>query len=227
MDALIRYLPILLSASLITFALAICSLFVATLFGALGAKGRLSNDQFGREYATVYIGIVRGIPDLVLILLVYYGFQRILNTITEDWLGVSRFELSTFWAGVLGIGFIYGAYLTETFRGAYLAVPQGQKEAAASLGLGRYAGFYKVVLPQFIRHAIPGYGNVFQVLIKSTAVVGVIGLNDLVGIANDAGKSAREPFIFLFFVLFMYLIFYYLVGIFFNWLERRYAEVGK
>lgn len=225
MNKLLEYLPILLKASLLTISLAICSLFLATLLGALGAKGKLSKEKYGREYANAYTAIVRGIPDLVLILLIYFGFQKMLNVVTEG-LGLGIYSISPFWAGVLAIGFIYGAYLTETFRGAYNSVPQGQKEAAMSLGLGSFQRFFKVILPQLIRHALPGYGNVFQVLIKSTAVVGVLGLNDLVGLAKDAGQSVRMPFTFNAFTLFMYLIFYFFASWVFRVLERRYAEKG-
>lgn len=219
------YLPILLQASVLTFAVAIFSLILSTFLGALGAMGKLSKQPWGYETADFYTYIVRGIPDIVLLILVYYGAQRIINSLTSA-LGAEGFELSVFWAGVISIGFIYGAYLTETFRGAYQSVPKGQSEAAYSLGLSRFASFYKVLLPQIIREAIPGYGNVFQVLIKSTAVLSVIGFNDLVGLANDIGKSTREPFWFLLIALLIYLVFYFIVGIVFRWLEKRYEFVG-
>ena len=97
---------------------------------------------------------------------------------------------------MLSIGFIYGAYLTETFRGAYLTIPPGQLDAGRALGLHRWAVLWTVAVPQLVRFALPGYANVWQVLVKSTAVVSVIGLQDLVGLANDAGKTVREPFVF-------------------------------
>ena len=97
---------------------------------------------------------------------------------------------------MLSLGFIYGAYLTETFRGAYLTVPHGQIEAGRALGLHSLALHWTVTIPQLVRFALPGYANVWQVLVKSTAVVSVIGLQDLVGLANDAGKTVRQPFVF-------------------------------
>jgi ABC-type arginine transport system permease subunit len=114
-------------------------------------------------------------------------------------------EISKFWAGVISIGFIYGAYLTETFRGAYMAVPRGQAEAARALGIKPLAILWKVLLPQIMRVALPGYGNVWLVLIKSTAVVSVIGLSDLVGLADKAGKASRQPFVFMAAVILVYL----------------------
>ncbi len=225
MDQLIASFPILLSASLQTFGVGIMALLFATLMGGLGAWGKLSPYPIGYENANIYTWIVRGIPDIVLLILVYYGVQRIINSLTTA-LGFEDVVVSVYFAGVVALGFIYGAYLTETFRGAYMAVPKGQKEAAEALGLGRFTTFRKVLLPQIIVHAIPGYGNVFQVLIKSTAVLSVIGFEDLVGLADDRGKSAREPFLFMLFALIVYLIFYYLAGLVFAWIERRTKIVG-
>jgi len=106
-------------------------------------------------------------------------------------------EVSPFVAGVLTIGFIFGGYLTETFRGAYRAISKGQLEAAVAIGLPTLRKLYRIIGPQLMRHALPGFSNVWQVLMKSTAVVSVIGLQDIVYVANIAGKSNREPFLFL------------------------------
>ncbi len=177
---------------------------LATALGGLGALAKLRGGLIGRGAASVYTTIVRGVPDLVLILLIYFGGQRLVNQVGGS-LGLDYVEVSKFWAGVVSIGFIYGAYLTETFRGAYMTIPRGQKEAAEALGLGRLALFWKVLFPQIMRFALPGYTNVWQVLVKSTAVVSVIGLEDLVGLADKAGKSTREPFLFFVAVLLVYL----------------------
>jgi len=114
-------------------------------------------------------------------------------------------DISKFWAGVISIGFIYGAYLTETFRGACMAVPRGQAEAAKSMGMKTLPILWMVLLPQIMRVALPGYGNVWMVLIKSTAVISVIGLGDLVGLADKAGKATRQPFVFMAAVILIYL----------------------
>ncbi|TPE53530.1 ABC transporter permease [Amaricoccus solimangrovi] len=205
MEHLLTYLPLLARGWLVTVALAVVSLLLATLLGALGAAGRASRAPLARGAVLVYSTIIRGVPDLVLVLLIYFGGQRFLNTILGA-LGAPTVDLSPFVAGVIAIGFIYGAYLTETFRGAFLAVPRAQIEAASALGLRRWPLFRHVLLPQIIRAALPGYGNTWQVLVKSTAVVSVIGLRDLVGFASDAGKTTREPFIFFSAVLAGYLL---------------------
>ncbi|HIP23667.1 MAG TPA: ABC transporter permease subunit [Rhodobacteraceae bacterium] len=222
MENLIEYTPLLLRGAVTTVLLALASLVMATLLGGLGAMGKISGGPITRAIVFAYTTLVRGVPDLVLILLIYFGGQRLIN-IAGKAVGVDYVELSKFWAGVAAIGFIYGAYLTETFRGAYMTVPAGQREAAMSMGMRPFQVLRAVTLPQLIRFALPGYANVWQVLIKSTAVVSVIGLEDLVGLANDAGKSVREPFLFFTAVFFAYLFFTWVSQSIFNYAERRYA----
>lgn len=205
MDVLIQYAPLLARGALVTVALAILSLALATVLGGLGAAIRLGAGPVGRGAVFGYTTIVRGVPDLVLLLLVYFGGQRLVNR-TADLIGLGPVDVSPFLAGVLTLGLIYGAYLTETFRGAYLTVPVGQVEAGRALGLHTLPLHWTITIPQLARFALPGYANVWQVLVKSTAVVSVIGLDDLVGLADDAGKTAREPFLFFAAVLLAYLL---------------------
>lgn len=220
MGALLEYAPILLTGALVTVSLALASLVLATLLGALGAAGKLSASRPARVAATAYTTLVRGVPDIVMLLLVYFGGQRLLNTVLNA-VGIGAVDFPPFMAGVVAIGFLYGAYLAETFRGAYLAVPRGQLDAGRALGLRPPVVLWTVILPQLVRFALPGYGNVWQVLVKSTAVVSVIGLQDLVGRANDVGKTLREPFLFLLVVLAVYLIITWLSTAVLERLERR------
>ena len=189
---------------LVTVSVAVLALVLATALGALGAWAKLSRRLIARWVAQLYTTIVRGVPDLVLILLIYFGGQRLLNDVGRV-MGADYLEISKFWAGVVSIGFIYGAYLTETFRGAYQSVPKGQAEAAQSMGMKPLPVLWTVMLPQVARLALPGYGNVWMVLVKSTAVISVIGLEDLVGLADKAGKTTREPFLFFVAVILVYL----------------------
>ena len=223
MSTLIEYLPLLARGALVTVILAVLSLGLATILGGLGASAKLAGGTAAKSIAAIYTTIVRGVPDLVLILLIYFGGQRLVNDI-GGLLGWDYVEVSKFWSGVLSIGFIYGAYLTETFRGGYQAVPKGQGEAAKALGIPFIISLRKVILPQFWRHVLPGYGNVWQVLVKSTAVVSVIGLEDLVGIADKAGKSTREPFLFLVVVILVYLAITSASGKIFQTAEQRLAR---
>jgi His/Glu/Gln/Arg/opine family amino acid ABC transporter permease subunit len=223
MDSLVRYAPLLAGGAVITFSLALLSLALATLLGGFGAAGRLGGGRLARGIVFAYTTIVRGVPDLVLLLLVYFGGQRLVNVLGEA-LGFGRVEVSPFAAGVLSIGFIYGAYLTETFRGAYLAIPEGQFDAGRALGLHPAALLWTITVPQLLRYALPGYANVWQVLVKSTAVVSVIGLEDLVGLANDAGKTAREPFVFCVAILAVYLFATWVSTTVFERAERHYGR---
>ncbi|MEM6357007.1 MAG: ABC transporter permease subunit [Pseudomonadota bacterium] len=204
MGELLEYAPLLAEGTGVTVSLAVLSLALATALGALGAAAKLSGRRRLGWPAGVYTTIVRGVPDLVLILLIYFGGQRFLNVVGGA-LGLDHIEVSKFGAGVFAIGFIYGAYLTETFRGAYQSIPKGQGEAARALGVGRLETFRQVILPQLLRLALSGYSNVWMVLVKSTAVVSVIGLADLVGLADKAGKSTRQQFWFYLAVLLVYL----------------------
>ncbi|MEM6972128.1 MAG: ABC transporter permease subunit [Pseudomonadota bacterium] len=204
MEDVLAYGPLLAEGTGVTVMLAVLSLALATALGALGAAGRLSGWRAADWGVQGYTTLVRGVPDLVMILLIYFGGQRALNGAMEG-LGLERVEVSKFAAGVLAIGFIYGGYLAETFRGAFVAIPRGQGEGGAALGLSRLQVLWRVEMPQLIRLALPGYANVWMVLVKSTAVVSIIGLGDLVGLADKAGKSTRQQFWFYLAVLLVYL----------------------
>ncbi len=221
-DNLIAYSPLLARGAVVTIALALLSLALATGLGALAAATRIGGSKVGQFFVFLYTTIVRGIPDLVLLLLIYFGGQRLLNSVVGAF-SEGQVNLSPFWAGVMTIGFIYGAYLAETFRGAYMTIPPGQVEAAQALGMRGFRLHWSVTIPQLVRFALPGYANVWQVLVKSTAVVSVIGLEDLVGMANDAGKTVREPFIFFSAVLLVYLCITWASTKVFEYMERRYS----
>ena len=130
------YLSIL-QGSLLTVAVSLCSLVVAVVLGLLGAAARLSGRPVAVALGTVYTSVIRGIPDLVLMLLVFYGGTMGLNHLMELMGSKRTVDINPFVAGVLTLGFIYGAYMTETFRGAILAIPKGQSEAAWAFGMGR------------------------------------------------------------------------------------------
>jgi histidine transport system permease protein/arginine/ornithine transport system permease protein len=166
---------------------------------------------------------VRGVPDLVLMLILYFGGQRLINLI-GDMTGFWRYlELNAFFAGFLSIGFIFGAYMTETFRGAALAIPRGQIEAGIAFGMGRGLLFRRVIWPQLVRYALPSFTNNWLTLMKATALVSVIGLEDLVYNGYAAGKATRMPFTFMFVVLVIYLVMTAASDLALRWLEWRYG----
>ncbi|SEA46332.1 ABC transporter permease [Rubrimonas cliftonensis] len=205
MEALIGAGPLLLQGFWVTVSVAVLALALASVLGALAAAARLGGGPVGRGAAAAYSTVVRGIPDLVTILIIYFAGQRLVNALAGA-VGLEGVDVSAYAAGVLAIGFIYGAYLAETFRGAWLAVPRGQIEAGVALGLSRSRLLWRIAAPQLMRHALPGYANVWQVLVKSTAVVSVIGLSDLVGLALKVGRRERDPFTFMLAVLVAYLL---------------------
>ena len=190
------YLPTLIEGTGITLAVAFASLLIAVLLGLFGAAARLSKVLLFRSISTIYVTVIRGVPDLVLMLLIFFGGQLIANHIATL-LGIEGgIDINPFVAGVAPIGFIFGAYLTETFRGALMAIPSGQREAGLAFGMSPLVVFIRITLPQMIRFAIPGFTNNWLVLVKSTALVSVIGLTDMMHRASMAAGATREPFTF-------------------------------
>jgi histidine transport system permease protein len=218
--------PLLLQGAWMTVKLSVLSLLLSVLLGLIGASAKLSSVKFLRVPAQLYTTLIRGVPDLVLMLLIFYSLQTWLTNITEalDW---EYIEINPFVAGIITLGFIYGAYFTETFRGAMLAVPRGQVEAATAYGLSRTQRFRFVVFPQMMRFALPGIGNNWMVILKATALVSIIGLADLVKAAQDAGKSTYQLFYFLVLAALIYLAITSTSNYVLRWLERHYAAGSR
>lgn len=198
------YLPAILDGLLLTLQVSATSLAIACLFGLIGASAKLSASVLARWTAEVYTTLIRGLPELVLMLLIFYGGQIAINRLAEAQ-GWGYIDIPPFAAGVITIGFIFGAYLTETFRGAILAVPKGQAEAGQAFALSPGQVLRHIVLPQMVRHAIPGFANNWLVMLKASALVSLIGLNDMVNRAGLAAASTREPFTFYMAVGVIYL----------------------
>lgn len=212
----------LLQGTVLTIQSALASLAVALAFGMLGALAKLSRSAVARGFAEVYTTVVRGIPDLVLMLLVFFGGQILVNQLATL-VGYEEYiDISPFIAGVGTIGFIYGAYMTETFRGAILAVPAGQLEAGHAFGMSPLQVFTQILLPQTIRHALPGFGNNWLVLLKTTALLSVLGLDDALRKASLAAGATREPFTFYLAVALIYLLLTTVSTVLLQWAERRY-----
>jgi arginine/ornithine transport system permease protein len=224
LDGLLQgFLPSILEGAAITIVVAISSLVIALAFGLAGASAKLSKSRGLVMLATVYTTVIRGVPDLVLMLLIYYGGQTLVNTIAPKFGYEDFIDVNPFVAGVVTIGFIFGAYLTETFRGAILAIPAGQREAGIAYGMSKAQAFRRIVLPQMVRLAIPGFSNNWLVLVKATALVSVIGLSDMMQRAGLAAGATREPFTFYAAVALLYLLITTLSIILLKALEKRYS----
>ncbi|MGY6548926.1 MAG: ABC transporter permease [Roseinatronobacter sp.] len=198
------YLPMILDGLRVTLSVALVSLLVASVFGMLGASAKLSASPVLRAIAGGYTTVIRALPDLLLMLVIFYGGQILLNRVTQAQ-GWGFIDINPFIAGTLTLGFVFGAYLTETFRGAILAIPRGQIEAAHAIGMARVQVLRDVVLPQMVRHALPGFTNNWLVLLKATALVSIIGLDDMMFRASLASAATREPFTFYMLVGAIYL----------------------
>lgn len=195
----------LLLGALTTLRLALGALVVGLGLGLIGAVAKLAASPLPRWIADIYTTVVRGLPELLVVLIVYFGASGLLTAVAGS-LGHEGFvEVGPYAAGVAALGLTFGAYATEVFRGAILAVPQGQREAAQSLGMGRWLTFRRVVLPQVWRIALPGLGNLFLVLLKDTSLVSVIGLEELMRKSAIAVGFTKEPFTFYLAAAFLYL----------------------
>ncbi|MDC4450426.1 histidine ABC transporter permease HisQ [Acinetobacter baumannii] len=216
------YGPLLLSGTWMTIQLALLSLLLSVIIGLIGASSKLSNIKALRYIATAYTTLIRSVPDLVIMLLLFYSLQLGLNQITEA-LQMDQIDINPFVAGVITLAFIYGAYFTETFRGAFQSVPRGQIEAAMAYGMTPWQVFHRVLFPQMMRFALPGIGNNWQVLIKATALVSIIGLTDIVKITQDAGRSTMQLFFFSIVAAAIYLVITTVSNLILIWLERHYS----
>lgn len=217
------YGPSLLEGALLTLGVALASLAIALVLGLAGAVAKLSRVRPLRWLAQGYTTLIRAVPDLVMMLLIFYGGQVLVNHLGDrtGWWGYV--DVDPFVAGVLTIGFIFGAYFTEVLRGAFLAVPAGQKEAALAFGMTPGQVLWRVTGPLMLRHALPGLSNNWLVMIKSTAIVSVIGLSDLMNRSAQAAGATREPFVFYLAACGIYLVFTTMSELAFAWLQRRLA----
>ncbi|EJR5446825.1 ABC transporter permease [Vibrio cholerae] len=232
----------ILKGAQLTIEVAVLSLLLAMLLGMLGALAKMAPYRWARAIATLYTTIIRGIPDLVLMMLIFFGGQILLNNglswfneFINQWLTArdpnnewvaylpDYVDISPFVAGVLTIGFIFGAYMAETFRGAILAVDKGELEAAKAYGMSAAMSFRRILLPQMIRHAIPGFGNNWLVLLKTTALVSIIGLEDMVRISSLAAGSTKMPFTFYMAVAIIFLFFTSVSTGLLKLLERKFS----
>ena len=237
----------LLSGAAMTVVVALTAYGLGLLVGTLGAGAKLSGMTALRAPAEVYTTVIRGIPELLVIYLFFYGLEGGLNSalswvrmqpvdlpsgvwITgeiERWIGqiyAEPIRLSPFIVGVTAVGLISGAYSTEVIRGAIRAVPPGQIEAARAHGMRGLLIFRRIVWPQALRLALPGLGNVWQLTLKDTALISVTSLTELMRQASVASGSTREPFIFFLTAAALYLLMTTFSNMAFQRAERHYSR---
>jgi His/Glu/Gln/Arg/opine family amino acid ABC transporter permease subunit len=192
----------LLAGAWLTLQLSFSALILGLILGSLGAVSKLSQQPILYLLASAYTSLVRSLPELLILFTVYFGGTALLNVLSGG-----HQQANDFMAGVIALGLIFGAYATETLRGAYLAIPRGQIEAAKAYGFSATSRLYHILLPQLSRYALPGLGNLWLVLLKDTALVSLLGLNDLMNRAHLAALYTHQPFTFYVVAAFIYLIF--------------------
>ena len=224
---------LLLVATLMTLAVTAVALAIGAVFGALIAAAKLSGNMTLVVLGNAYTTIFRGVPELLIIYLIYFGGSTAVTAIGKS-LGYEGFlGLPSFAAGALAVGIISGAYQAEVYRGAYLAISKGELEAASAIGMHRGLRFRRIVMPQVLRFAIPGIGNVWQLSLKDSALISVTGLAELMRTSQVAAGSTRQYFLFFIVGGCLYLILTSLSDRVFNGAERRAnrsmpsAAIGK
>lgn len=199
------YGPLIAEGVVMTIRLALGALVLGLILGLAGAVAKLSPDPVARAIGGVYTTVMRGLPEFLVVMIIYFGSSGVLTAVA-GWFGHDAFvELSPYIAGVIALGVAFGAYATEVFRGAILAIPKGQIEAARAFGMGPWLTFRRITLPQVWRVAMPGLGNLFMVLLKDTSLVSVIGLNEILRAAYIGGQATKDSFTFYSVALLIYL----------------------
>ncbi|MGF1762945.1 ABC transporter permease [Aliivibrio kagoshimensis] len=200
------YWPQLIAGTWITLQLAFSALLLGLFLGLLGAACSFSTFKPLAIWSKIYSALIRGTPELLGVLIIYFGASMLIQEVAS-WFDYQEYiEVGPFLAGTLALGLAFGGYASEVFRGAFLAIPQGQWESAAVLGLSRPRTYIKIILPQVWRYAMPGLGNLFLILLKDTALISVIGLQDLMRETSLAVAFTREPFTFYFSATLIYLL---------------------
>ena len=218
--------PALAAGALMTVKLALTALCLGLVLGLLGALAKTSPFKPLRWLGGAYSTLVRGVPELLWVLLIYFGSVNLVRAIGE-YIGMPDLTLSAFAAGVLALGLCFGAYATEVFRGAILAIPKGHREAGMALGLSKARILWKLILPQMWRIALPGLGNLFMILMKDTALVSVIGLEEIMRRSQIAVSLSKEPFHFFLIAAFIYLSLTVLAMTAMHFLEKRASRGFK
>lgn len=213
----------LAAGTLMTVQLALSALCLGLVLGLLGALAKTSPYKPLQWLGGFYSTLVRGVPELLWVLLIYFGTVSLMSKL-GDLLNIPGLELSAFAAGVIALGLCFGAYATEVFRGAILAIPKGHREAGLALGLSKARIFSRLILPQMWRIALPGLGNLFMILMKDTALVSVIGLEEIMRHSQVAVTVTKQPFTFYMVAAIIYLGLTILAMIGMHFLEKRAAR---
>ena len=211
-------------ATLMTIAVAITAMIIGFFFALIFTPLKLSKNKFLNLIANTYTTIIRGVPELLVIYLFFFGGSAALMFVASIFGYGEYIEINAFITGAFSIGIISGAYSTEVFRGAIQSIDKGQFEAANVLGLGKFGKFFKVILPQTLRLALPNLSNVWQITLKDTSLISVTGLVEIMRQSYVAAGSTRDPLFFYSFAAVLYLLLTFLSMKLINRLEAKYSR---
>ena len=193
-------------ATLMTIAVAITAMLIGFFFALIFTPLKLSKNKFLNLIANTYTTIIRGVPELLVIYLFFFGGSAAIMFVASIFGYGEYIEINAFMTGAFSIGIISGAYSTEVFRGAIQSIDKGQFEAANVLGLNKFGKFFKVILPQTLRLALPNLSNVWQITLKDTSLISVTGLVEIMRQSYVAAGSTRDPLFFYSFAAVLYLL---------------------
>lgn len=221
MDALTGWWDDFFWGSVVVGQVFLCSLVLMVIFGLIGAAAKLSNSVIAQKLASGYTIVFRGTPEILVILLLYFGSAIAITSIAQIFNPEIKFlDVPPFWAGTIAIALIVGSYATETFRGAFLGVNPGSIEAARALGMSTLQTFVYVRIPEMWRLALPAFGNHMLSLVKDTALISIIGLNETLFVAKQAIGTTGQPFVMYIVVGLIYLGFSTVITLTVMGLER-------
>ena len=214
----------LFRATLMTIAVSITAMIIGFSFAAIFTPLKLSKNKFLNLLANSYTTVIRGVPELLVIYLFFFGGTGAVMYVASIFGYNEYIEINAFVTGAFAIGIISGAYSTEVFRGAVQSIDKGQFEAANVLGLGKFGKFFKIILPQTLRLAIPNLSNVWQITLKDTSLISVTGLVEIMRQSYIAAGSTRDPLFFYSFAAVLYLLLTFLSMKLINRLEIKYSK---
>jgi len=211
-------------ATLMTIAVSLTAMIIGFLFALIFTPLKLSKNKFYNLIGNSYTTVIRGVPELLVIYLFFFGGSGAVMYVASIFGYNEYIEINAFITGSCAIGIISGAYSTEVFRGAILSIDKGQFEASKVLGLNKYIYFFKVIMPQMLRLALPNISNVWQITLKDTSLISVTGLVEIMRQSYIAAGSTRDPLFFYSFAAVLYLLLTYLSMKFLNSLEKKYSR---
>ena len=214
----------LFRATLMTVAVSITAMLIGFSFAAIFTPLKLSKYKSLNLVANIYTTVIRGVPELLVIYLFFFGGSGAIMFVASMFGYNEYIEINAFVTGSFAIGIISGAYSTEVFRGAIQSIDKGQFEAAKVLGFSKFKQFYKIILPQMLRLAIPNLSNVWQITLKDTSLISVTGLVEIMRQSYIAAGSTRDPLFFYSFAAVLYLLLTFLSMKLINKLEVKYSR---